>query len=220
LERKKLSAQALYENCLLAAAEHALYVLKHPFFAYEQSWDGNNYSFAIGTVRGTISFDLENDIFAGAVRQDDSARCKLYPDHDTMTYFEQAPDNVKALAEQETIQYLFDEVDGVEKSMITAAFWGVDGELFIPDAPDDFCTHGGEYPTLLCGEAEAVWQYWLEQYELRQEEQRLADYIFQHCRVGNKLLNQKEMKKICKIKGKEPGYNAYLESLAEMGLSW
>ncbi|MGX8774069.1 MAG: hypothetical protein ACSW8G_03315 [Bacillota bacterium] len=214
----KTSVNKIYENCLWSAAAHAVYVVINPYFAAEQSWDGENYSFLYGETRGTISFDMGEGILAGAARDAESERCKGFPDADAMDFFAQAPDKVKELAEQEAIQYLFDEVDGVEKPMITTAFWGKDGEVTIPDG-EEFSEHGGEYPLIMFSSFEEVRAYWLGQYKLSADETALADYIFNARLSGQRTLNRKEMKKICKVKDKEAGYGAYIESLAEMGLT-
>ena len=214
-----MSAEQVYDNCLLSAAAHAVFVLKHPIAAYEQSWDGDNYSFVYGTTRGTISFDRPRGILAGAAREDESQRRALYPQFNAMELFEEGPAMIVSLAEQEATQYLFDEIGGVEKPVVTTAFWGMNGELFLPDGRVEFLKNGGEFPSKLFSSPETLWKYWREQYALSADELALADYIHESRRAGKITLSKKEMDRICKIWGKEPGYQAYLESLAEMGLS-
>ena len=40
-----ITCDELYDNCIYSSIAHAVANLKNPFFSYEQSWDGINYSF-------------------------------------------------------------------------------------------------------------------------------------------------------------------------------
>ena len=66
-DQLKMTFNELYERCIYSSAAHAVANLRFPFFSYEQSWDGNNFSFKPGS-EGTISFDFDTKIIAGALK--------------------------------------------------------------------------------------------------------------------------------------------------------
>ena len=97
--------EELYKRCIFASAAHAVANLKFPFFSYEQSWDGDNYSFKMSS-EGTISFDFSKKIIAGAGIDNESPRFMQYPEFQAIELFSDAPDRIRHLAEREALQYL------------------------------------------------------------------------------------------------------------------
>ena len=224
----------LYENCVYSSIAHAIYVLREPFFSAEQSWDGMNYSYnSFSGTYGTISFDLAAGIAVGAFRDDHSPLVERYPDFKAIELFAQAPENVRRLAENEAIQYLFDERDGVTQPMATAAFWCVGGEVTFSDNREEFEKNGGEYLFAISVCHNELRDYWQEQYGLSGEELSAVNLIFERftARKSVKLdevpvIMQKRDETTSKKRGlfkkrqkeTENGYEECLTSLGELGI--
>lgn len=151
----------LYENCVYSSIAHAIFVLREPFFSAEQSWDGINYCFNdFEGTRGTISFDLAAGIMAGAARDDKSERVNRYPRFKAIELFANAPENVKALAQRETLEYLYDEVNGSTQPTATIAFWSTGGEIVINEDIEEFRKNGGEYLFSISVSHNELRDYW------------------------------------------------------------
>ena len=63
-----------------------------------------------------------NGIVVAAFRNDNSER--IARKEQAEQFFQGAPSEVLQVANQETLQFLLDEVDGTIRPFITAAFWG------------------------------------------------------------------------------------------------
>ncbi len=210
-----ITPQNLYFNCIYASVAHAVYVFKNPFFAYEQSWDGNNYSFQYGTARGTISFDAEADLIAGAARDDSSPRLSGYPEMNAASLFDEAPLPVKKLAVSETLQYLYDTKGGQKKPMATVSFWSEDNKIVLSDTMNDFSQNGGAFLLILTDSFENEKNFFLNEYEFNNEEIELVEMIYKSFLDGNKKIKLNRDWKYL-LKGKE--YSEGHISLAEIGI--
>ena len=224
----------LYENCVYSSIAHAIFVLKAPFFSAEQSWDGMNYCFNnFEGTRGTISFDLTAGVMAGAARDDTSARRNRYPEFKATELFKNATDNVKRLAEKETLEYLYDEVNGSTQPTATIAFWSTGGEIGIDDDIKGFRNNGGEYLFTISVTYDKLREHWREQYELSEAELSAVDLIFERFNSHKKItlddvpvIKQKCVEAPSKKRGlfKKPqeelpnGYEECLTSLGELGI--
>lgn len=171
----------LYDNCIYSSIAHAVFILREPFFSAGQSWDGMNYCFNdfCGT-RGTISFDPDGGIMAGAARDDNSELVRKYPSFKAIQLFENAPDNIKQLARKEALEYLYDEWDGVTQPMATVAFWSVDGNIVIDEDIDSFKKNGGAYLLTIAVSYDELCSYWREEYNLSDEEVSAVELIYKH----------------------------------------
>jgi len=206
--------ETLYYNCIYSSIAHAISNLKDPFFSYTQSWDGNNYCFHDGSERGTISFDLSEHILSGAAREETSMRIKWYPNYKAISLYEGAPTKVKFLAQNETLEYLYDEKDGIVQPMATVAFWNDGNEIYTNDDNQLFITNGGEYIVNIAVSHEELKEYWKKEYDLKHEELAAIDYIFVHFKENKKI----KFKDISIINKHCDGYNECLESLNELGI--
>ena len=229
-----LDLARLYENCVYSSIAHAVYVLKEPFFSAEQSWDGMNYSYnSFSGAYGTISFDLSAGIAVGAFRDDHSPLVERYPDFKAIELFAQAPEYVRRFAENEAIQYLFDERDGVTQPMATAAFWCVGGEVTYSGSRKEFEKNGGEYLFAISISHDELRNYWREQYELSEEEISAVDYIYERFKARKAIkldevpvIKQKRDEDTSKKsglfnkrQGEAPnGYEECMTSLRELGI--
>lgn len=223
----------LYDNCVYSSIAHAIFVLKEPFFSAEQSWDCMNYSFLYGSTRGTISFDLSGKILAGAARDDTSRRRSRYPQFKAIELFANASENVKRLAEKETLEYLYDEVNSSTQPTATIAFWSVGGEIVIDEDIEEFKANGGEYLFIISVGHDELRDYWQEQYDLSVEELSAVDLIYERFKarkeirldevpvIKHKRANApaKRLGLFKKLKKENPnGYEECLTSLGELGI--
>jgi len=207
--------EELYNNCIYSAIAHAISILKEPFFAYTQSWDGYNYSFHYGSTRGTISFYDNQKLAVGAARDETSTRRKLYPQYNAITLFHEASTTIQEKALQDPLEYLYDEENGITKPMASVGFWLEDNCIFSSDALEDFSNHGGEFVFILAKERAELVAYWKEEYALTAEELSAVDDIFQ-CWKSNEKLVLKQFKHV--IKKKAPGFEECIKSLKELEL--
>lgn len=207
--------EELYNNCIYSAIAHAIYILKEPFFAYTQSWDGDNYSFHHGNTRGTISFYDNQKLAVGAARDETSIRRKLYPQYNAIALFHEANTAIQEKALQDPLEYLYDEENGVTKPMASIGFWLEDNCVFSSDALEDFSNHGGGFVCILAKELSELAAYWREEYALTAEELTAVEGIFQ-CWGSNEKLVMRQFEHV--INEKKPGFDECIRSIKELGL--
>lgn len=211
-----ISFDELYNNCIYSSIAHAILVLKDPFFAYVQSWDGYNYCFHYGHTRGTISFYEDRQIAVGAARDECSIRRKWYPYFDAIDFFDCASDNIRSCAGTDALEYLYDEEEDIIKPMASVGFWLKNGSIYSKDNIVEFKENGGEYIYIIASNTLGLKKYWKEEYWLDNSEMEIIDYIF-YC-VRNKLpITNKNVNKV--INCQYEGYNECLESLKEIGVN-
>ena len=152
----------IFRGCLIASIMHAIMINKYPELAYEQSWDGANYSIQNSSgLRSTITFC--SDFCVGAIRNDNYAfsgdKCRI------QEYLNGFPSSVIQKANEETLQYLLVDKDGVVKPCVTSVFWADDASLyfekrFIDNIKRDFIL----LKDILLPEKEAIskWRYYYE----------------------------------------------------------
>ncbi len=206
----------LYKNCIFSSIVHAISNLANPFFSYEQSWDGINYSFQYGTARGTITFDVSNHVLVGAAREEISRRRDWYPEYKALNLFKDAPEKAKLLAVNEALEYLYDDANGVSMPMATVAFWNEDNDIFLSDKVNDFHSNGGEFVLNIAIDHYGLRKFLAEQYRFSSEEFKVAEYLFDCLKNGKLKINHKE---VCIINKRCEGYKECLESLGELGIS-
>lgn len=206
----------IYDNCVYSSIAHAIFILREPFFAAGQSWDGMNYCFNdfCGT-RGTISFDPDEGIMAGAACGDESERVRKYPGFKAIQLFENAPDNIKQLARKEALEYLYDEWDGVTQPMATVAFWSVDGEIVIDEDIDSFRQNGGEYLLTIAVSYDELCFYWREEYDFSDEEVSAVEYIYK-CFANHEHV---KLEQVPIINQDCAGYEDCITALEEIGIA-
>lgn len=214
--KKMVDLAQLYNNCVYSSIAHAIFTLREPFFSAGQSWDGMNYNFNdFSGTRGTISFDPNGEIMAGAARDDNSGRINQYPSFKAIQLFENAPDNVRQLAQKEALEYLYDKRDGVTQPMATVAFWSVGGDIVIDEDIDSFKKNGGSYLLTIAGSFDKLCSYWREEYNLGDEESSTVEYIYK-CFTNHKPV---ELKQVPIINQEREGYEDCIESLEEIGIA-
>lgn len=141
-------------------------------------------------------------------------RIKWYPNYKAISLYEGAPTKIKFLAQNETLEYLYDEKDGIVQPMATVAFWNDGNEIYTNDDNQLFITNGGEYIVNIAVSHEELKEYWKKEYDLKHEELAAIDYIFAHFKENKKI----KFKDISIINKHCDGYNECLESLNELGI--
>lgn len=212
-----ISYQVMYERCIYSSVAHAVYTFREPFFSFEQSWDNCNYSFYIGSVRGTITFDKTLNIFVGAAREEKSNRIRWYPKKQAIEFYKNAPHKVNEIAAKETLEYLYDDIDGILRPVITVSMWHDGKTLFISDDELNFSEHGGDLFLLLANKNIDLIEFWREQYSLTSDELLLIEELCENILHGVPIYASREKKnKLKKMIGATEGF----ESLAELGLNF
>lgn len=184
MEKIAINSGKLYEGSILAAIVHAVTVGEFPELNYEHSWDGINYCMNNSCgCRGTITFD---DNYIIAAFRDDR---KLANVQDAISFFEGAEENVIKLAENETLQYLLDTVDGSVKPLITAAFWGNWEQLYSNQTLENLMRNGGYIIENQIMEYQDAMKNWNEEYEFHDGQEKLIDTLFQR-RMKSSLIQE------------------------------
>lgn len=210
-----ISIKELFDRCIYFSIGHAVYTCYNPMFSYEQSWDGLNYSFQNGYSRGTISFDMSQNIVVGAARNDLCNRMKLYPRMDAIDLFETDLIEVKKLASREALEYLYETIDDCTKPMATVAMWSEKGSIILSDEDKVFNENGGEFISVLLGTRENMMNYLVSAYEFVDRDISVIDYIFDKYKNEEKKIRLPLSMHYLK---KTAGYKEGIESLKEMGI--
>lgn len=214
-ELTKIDYEQLYKNCVYSSIAHAIFTLKEPFFSYTQSWDDYNDSFHHGTTRGTLSFYKNDRIVVGAARDEHSTRRKLYPNYDAIKLFAEASEQIKALALQDPLEYLYDEEEDVVKPIASIGFWLDRGSLSSSDSIEEFNINGGAYVFIISQSFDTLMQYWRDEYQFSDDEMAVVNQIYSSWEQNRKI-DVKDVKRV--INKKCVGFNECIVSLNEIGI--
>lgn len=170
--------EQLWQGCILASIAHAIMVAHYPELSNEHSWDGINYNIQDSEgARGTITFNSEYCV--GAFRNDNSDRIKVINNaKQAKEYFVGAQKEVVNLAENETLQYLLENVNGKVIPIITTAFWGVGENLFTIDSDEDMYQNGVFLLERQLMDFEKSIESWKEYYDMSSQQCELLKTIF------------------------------------------
>lgn len=216
LTEKGWTYDALWQGCILVSIAHAIFIADAPELAYENSWDGFNYSMNNSQgSRGTVTF--HQDFFVGGFRNDELASDSL----NARDYFVQAPQKVIELAEEETLQYLLDDVNGKTLPSITTVVWGDQGQSFSCHSFKDMFERGGEILEIQSLDPEAAFEAYEENYEFNEDQLTLLKKLF-YLKIARPnetiTLSQSDIDAIGA--SDIEGINESRTSFAEMGIEW
>lgn len=211
-----VSYNNFYFNCVYSSIAKAVFSLREPFYAYSQSWDKNNYCFHYGRTRGTISFYADQNIVVGAARDERSTRRKWYPEYDAVKLFDFSSNIIQGLALKDSLEYLYDEENGVTKPIASIGFWIEENNLYSQDNEKDFIYNGGEYIKIISQNLPDIKKFWKNEYELSGLEIKTIDHIFRNT-IKNRLIDLSEIKDVLNIKCN--GYAECIESLKELEIT-
>lgn len=187
-----INPKQLYEGCIQAAITHAVAVGMYPELNYEHSWDGINYCMNDSQgCRGAITF--HNEYIIAVFQDTDSVDLNT----DSLAFFDGAPEEIIEIAASEALQYVLEEVDGVTKPVITAAFWGTWNKLNSVLSFDDILKKGGHIiRTQLLPYNDAMSE-WCDYYDLDSKQISLIQKLFDakiSSNGGEIILHGDEMK--------------------------
>jgi hypothetical protein len=113
----------IWHGAILSTIKHAIDIISYPMMSNELSWDGKNYNRQDSAgSRGTITF-ADNQLVA-VFRDDNSLRTPWNnPNYNIDELLKGIPSDLLILAENEALQYVIDEYNGVNAPIITSAFW-------------------------------------------------------------------------------------------------
>ena len=214
----KLSSKKsdLYDGCLIGAIAHAIVVGKYPELAYEQSWDGINYNLVGDNgIRGTLTFD--GDICVGVFRNEKYVNNNSI--ENAMKFFEEAPENIKNIAEKESLLYLLEMVNGKKIPVITAAFWSDGEEMVTPFLGEEIFLNSISIIEKQILPIEESILRWKEYYEMEEEEIELLKIIYDKIKKksGEKIvLTKDEIKMLGELD--EDGIRELKTSFSEMNI--
>lgn len=206
----------LWEGSILLSIAHAIFVADAPELAYENSWDGFNYNLNNSQgIRGTVTFHPA--FFVAAFRNDGVLSDSL----DVEDYFNQAPEKVIQLAEEETLQYLLDDVNGETLPSITTAVWGEKEQSFSSHQFDEMLENGGEVLEIQSMNPTAAFETCEEEFEFTQEQLMVLKKLY-HLKIAQPnetiILNQSDIKAIGSEN--EEGINESKILFSEIGIKW
>ena len=190
------SVTDLWNGCMLASIAHAIMVSHYPELSNEHSWDEISYSAqdSQGT-RGTITFTSNNHC-TGAFRDEKSDRiCG----NNYMKYYHTAPEQIKKLAENETLQYLLENSNGQVVPVITTAFWGIDNMIFSTDSEENMKKNGLNLMDRQIMPFQKAINSWVEYYDMSIGQKELLTILYEIKVLNNEaniIINENEIKLI------------------------
>jgi hypothetical protein len=147
----------LRNGAILVSIAHAIHLAQSSMLSHEVSWDGPNYNRqdSQGT-RGTVTFADYG--LVGAFRDDNSPRCpwRGTEDYDSQYFLKGMPEHLRSLAQEEALQYLYDEYKNIHGPIITAAFWSQNDSITAAEPWSDVLDHGAHILHMEFMEAEAA----------------------------------------------------------------
>ncbi|UTT43401.1 hypothetical protein [Exiguobacterium aurantiacum] len=208
--------QNIWEGCILASIAHAVFIADAPDLAYEHSWDGDNYSTNDGQgSRGTVAFGQE--IYVAGFRNERFA----FNPVDANQYFIEASDQIQQMAEQETLQYLLDEVDGEDRPVVTTVLWESEQSVFSSHPYDVMLERGADLLEVQASAYEAALEYWEENFELTEEQLALVEKLY-HLKLKDPtrqiLLSEEDIQSI--NANDVEGIEESRISFSEIGIDW
>ena len=203
----------LYDSCLYVSIINAVWSIRNPLVSYAQSWDGINYCFQEGSSRGTISFDQSNGILAGASMETKSNRIGWYPDFTALQLFDEAPEDIKSLAANMTLQYLFETIydsstptkqvgllgriskkatafEPAVMPVATTALWSDGNTVVTSDSIEDFNDHGGRFILEIMLPIDELRHIQATLNEMLPEELELSDLLYELKKDGESSVNK------------------------------
>ena len=174
-----INPKQLYEGCIQAALTHAIAVGMYPELNHEHSWDGINYCTNDSQgCRATITF---HDKYIVAVFQ---AAEKVDWNADALDFFSGAPKEIIEIAEKEALQYVLDDIDGIVKPIITAAFWGTWDKLNSVQSFDSIVENGGHIIRSQLLPRNDAMDEWRNYYDLDSNQISLIQKLF-NAKIGS-----------------------------------
>ena len=228
LSREFPRSDALWPGCLLASTAHAIFVVRAPYLAHEQSWVGRNYSIQDSAgSRATITFGDDSALCVGVMYMASSGRSlltSLTAARDGIrTLFQGIPEGLKGLS-SEALEFSMEVVEGTPVSVATAAFWTdlTSKQLTAVEPWTDVVKHGAIMLEKQFETPEAALAMWADEYAFDRVEIALTEALFSRrsSTVGAITLTDGEAREINQRIVTREGLRACRESLSGIGISF
>lgn len=169
-----ITNKIIFRGCLIASISHAIMTNMYPDLAYEQSWDGKNYSIQdSANIRGTITFEKEYCV--GAIRNELSRTAGNINNADKIMH--SFPAKIIATARQETLQYLLNENNGKVFPDITSVFWADSESLHCEQNSVSILKEDFNLLSRIVLPQEDAFKAWQEYYEMNEKTVELIKTI-------------------------------------------
>lgn len=172
--------QKVYDAALLRTIAHAFWLLNHPEFDHEYSWDDNNYNMqdSAGT-RGTITFNGNFLVAAFFAESSPISPFRLESIYDIDDFLKDVPKDIKDLAKKETLRYLLEEYDGKIQPIITSFFWCYGNGIVICEHDwSDVVSNGAYIIAQDMGEIKQVLDIFAENYGFSEKQLSIIESVF------------------------------------------
>ena len=174
-----INPKQLYEGCIQAALTHAVAVGMYPELNHEHSWDGINY--CTNDSQGCKAAITFHSKYIIAVFQ---AVDKVDRHAEALDFFDGAPKEIIEIAEKEALQYVLDDVDGIVKPVVTAAFWGTWDKLNSVQSLDSIVENGGHIIRSQLLPYQDAMDEWRDYYNLDSKQISLIQKLF-NAKIGS-----------------------------------
>ena len=162
-----ISNKQIFLGCLLSSIAHAIMTNEYPDLAYEQSWDGDNYSKQFERYRMTVSF--KDDYCVGVIRNDEFRGASVQT-IDALLKESKFPNKAIDLLKAETLEYvLLDSEDGSAVPVVTSLFYCNTKELLIISDDGEALASDADTLALYIVPMEQQVEYWKDYYEMSDE---------------------------------------------------
>jgi hypothetical protein len=169
------SKEKLWRGAILGTIAHAIFVTHYPELASSHSWDGINYNVQnYAGAFGTVTFSDQGTVAVFFDAHSTKSPVRVGKGYEPHSFFTGIPAALFAVAQAETLQYALQVYDGVERPVITAAFWS-EGEDLVAAAPwSEVIENGAHLVRIQLLEIDAAIEEWQSEYELLPAQVELA----------------------------------------------
>jgi hypothetical protein len=220
------SRAELWQGVVLGTIAHAIWVAPDATYAYSQGWDGPNYLLKDGSGDvGAITFTPEHVVAAFFDLHSDrsphraSSRLPFGSPYHADDYFATAPDAVRRIAREETLQYLLDDCDGTVQPTITAACWSEGATLTAREPWAAVRAHAGNLIAIQTMPPEAAIAAWTENYEFNDDQIALLRGLFARRMAADRPIAVAEEERRVLTGDGEAGLAESRELLAAVGIA-
>jgi len=120
----------LARGTIIATLAYAIFLASTPILSYELTWEGSDYKRQDSQgIRGVISFSEQHTVGVFFDEKSEKNPFRGRMEYNVASHFSGAPEGTFQYATDRTLKYFLDVYKGVKIPIITAAFWGMDGNL-------------------------------------------------------------------------------------------
>ena len=173
--------KSIYNNSMLSLIAHAIMVGAYPELAHEHSWNEKTYSFqdSIGG-RGAISF--QSDYFICVIQN--KIKHSGYSIDNVEFLISGAEKKYLDLASSEALQYVLDDINGVNLPFISAVFWGDNANIYSNQTEKEIVLNATEMLAPLISDYSHSIYLWSKYYNMSVEQIEMLELIY-NLRLSN-----------------------------------